>query len=110
MRVVVDTATAPSGPTPARRHAAVAPRPGHNYLPYRYAIDGVITVGSQVPLRELEYFRAQWLGNATLGRSARSGEYGLLGGLATMMIGGSGADRRPMTSDESCDARRAIHI
>ncbi len=33
------------------------------YLPYRYAIDGVLTVGSQVPLKELEYFRAQWLGN-----------------------------------------------
>jgi dolichol-phosphate mannosyltransferase len=33
------------------------------YLPYRYSIDGVVTVGSQVPLKELEYFRAQWLGN-----------------------------------------------
>jgi dolichol-phosphate mannosyltransferase len=33
------------------------------YLPYRYSIDGVVTVGSQVPLKELDYFRAQWLGN-----------------------------------------------
>ncbi|MDT4959232.1 MAG: dolichol-phosphate mannosyltransferase [Pseudonocardiales bacterium] len=33
------------------------------YLPYRYCIDGVVTVGSQVRLKELEYFRAQWLGN-----------------------------------------------
>ncbi len=33
------------------------------YLPYRYSIDGVLSVGSQVPLKELEYFRAQWLGN-----------------------------------------------
>ncbi|MDQ1739052.1 MAG: hypothetical protein QOE53_704, partial [Pseudonocardiales bacterium] len=45
------------------------------YLPYRYSIDGVLSVGSQVPLKELEYFRAQWLGNdADL--SIRIGEVG----------------------------------
>src|SRR5436305_8604849 len=32
------------------------------YLPYRYDIAGAVRVGSQVPLRELEYFRAPWLG------------------------------------------------
>jgi dolichol-phosphate mannosyltransferase len=36
---------------------------GKTYLPYRYDIPGVLTVGSQVPLKELEYFRAQWLSN-----------------------------------------------
>lgn len=45
------------------------------YLPYRYAIDGVVTVGSQVPLKELEYFRAQWLGN-DVDLSIRIGEVG----------------------------------
>ena len=31
------------------------------YLPYRYDVAGMITIGSQVCLPELEYFRAQWL-------------------------------------------------
>ncbi|MDQ1743408.1 MAG: hypothetical protein QOE23_1747 [Pseudonocardiales bacterium] len=48
-----------SGHQPAHRPVSATSR----YLPYRYAIDGVLTVGSQVPLKELEYFRAQWLGN-----------------------------------------------
>ena len=48
-------------PAPAR--APVRRAPTSRYLPYRYAIHGVLTIGSQVPLRELEYFRAQWLGN-----------------------------------------------
>src|SRR4051812_14054877 len=31
------------------------------YLPFRYDVAGVVTIGSQVRLPELEYFRAQWL-------------------------------------------------
>jgi glycosyltransferase involved in cell wall biosynthesis len=31
------------------------------YLPYRYDVAGLVTIGSQVRLPELEYFRAQWL-------------------------------------------------
>jgi dolichol-phosphate mannosyltransferase len=31
------------------------------YLPYRYDVAGILTIGSQVCLPELEYFRAQWL-------------------------------------------------
>jgi len=38
------------------------PRRGTGYLPYRYSIAGLLTVGSQVPLPELEYFRAPTLG------------------------------------------------
>lgn len=45
------------------------------YLPYRYSIDGVLSVGSQVPLKELEYFRAQWLGN-DVDLSIRVGQVG----------------------------------
>ena len=52
-----------SGPPRAAHRAAKPIRAASRYLPYRYAIDGVATVGSQVPLRELEYFRAQWLSN-----------------------------------------------
>ena len=69
MRIAVDlTGVQRSERLPAGRHA-VSARVGmpvsasSRYLPYRYSIDGVVTVGSQVPLKELEYFRAQWLGN-----------------------------------------------
>jgi dolichol-phosphate mannosyltransferase len=60
MRIVVDLASEPA----ANRTTVVASRPGTTYLPYRYSIDGVATIGSQVRLRELEYFRAQWLGQS----------------------------------------------
>jgi putative flippase GtrA len=46
---------APAGPTRTPRTT--------QYLPYRYSIDGVVTIGSQVQLPELEYFRAQWVGS-----------------------------------------------
>jgi dolichol-phosphate mannosyltransferase len=59
MRIVVDLAQEPA----VSRKIFPAHAPGTRYLPYRYSIDGVATIGSQVPLKELEYFRAQWLGN-----------------------------------------------
>jgi putative flippase GtrA len=69
MRITVDL-TGVQRPVP---EPAAEARPRHQqsrpvsatsrYLPYRYSIDGVLSVGSQVPLKELEYFRAQWLGN-----------------------------------------------
>lgn len=43
-------------PTPAAR------RPGTGYLPHRYGISGLVTIGSQVALPELEFFRAPALG------------------------------------------------
>lgn len=62
----------PAGPKPStpvphlRPHTAPIPRSAvERYLPYRYAIPGVTTIGSQVRLRELEYFRAQHLGHDT---------------------------------------------
>jgi hypothetical protein len=58
MRIVVDLARDRT----AGASVVAASRPGTNYLPYRYAIDGLATIGSQIRLRELEYFRAQWLG------------------------------------------------
>jgi putative flippase GtrA len=36
-------------------------RPKDAYLPYRYSIHGILTIGSEAPLPELEYFRAPWL-------------------------------------------------
>ena len=41
------------------------------YLPYRYDVAGMVTIGRQMPLPELEFFRAQWLGRATW--TSRSG-------------------------------------
>ncbi len=74
MRLMIDLTgmQRPALGAPAGAQASVAPRQFQNgrpasatsrYLPYRYSIDGVLSVGSQVPLKELEYFRAQWLGN-----------------------------------------------
>jgi putative flippase GtrA len=63
----------PSTGTDRREHRPVSAT--SRYLPYRYAIDGVLSVGSQVPLKELEYFRAQWLGN-DVDLSIRVGEVG----------------------------------
>lgn len=82
MRITVDLTGVqrPAGPGAGDTH----PRHQQNsrpvsatsrYLPYRYSIDGVLSVGSQVPLKELEYFRAQWLGNAA-DLSIRIGEVG----------------------------------
>jgi putative flippase GtrA len=67
MRVVVEDATVAddhgSATTEAGavRNSRSAPS-GQRFLPYRYEIPGVATIGSQVRLRELEYFRAQQLG------------------------------------------------
>jgi len=55
-------------PAPRRatdRGRAARPAVGRHYLPYRYSIPGVATLGSEVRLRELEYFRAQHLGHDT---------------------------------------------
>jgi len=35
---------------------------GTGYLPYRYKIADLLTVGSQIPLPELDFFREPWLG------------------------------------------------
>lgn len=74
MRITVDLTGVQRPAATEQAEQATDSRPGHQqasrpvsatsrYLPYRYSIDGVLSVGSQVPLKELEYFRAQWLGN-----------------------------------------------
>jgi dolichol-phosphate mannosyltransferase len=72
----LEPATDEDAPRPVPRKQQ--PRPlsaTARYLPYRYSIDGVVTVGSQVPLKELEYFRAQWLAN-DVDLSIRIGQVG----------------------------------
>jgi hypothetical protein len=58
VRVRFDDIDAPVAPY---RKPAV-PLRGTGYLPYRYAIGGLLTVGSQIPLEELDYFREPTLG------------------------------------------------
>jgi hypothetical protein len=42
---------------------AIRPRPrGTGYLPYRYDLHGLLTIGSMIPLHELACFHAPWLG------------------------------------------------
>ena len=48
-----------------RAHRGGSPRNAQRYLQYRYSIPDVATIGSQVALPELEYFRAQYLGHDT---------------------------------------------
>ncbi|MCE7002193.1 GtrA family protein [Kibdelosporangium philippinense] len=62
IRVVVDVAGSASASTgvASKRSSGLA-----RYLPYRYCIPKVATIGSQVRLAELDYFRAQWLDNDT---------------------------------------------
>jgi dolichol-phosphate mannosyltransferase len=60
---------------PATNATPTRHRPGYRHLPYRYAIHDVLTIGSQVELPELEYFRAQWVG-ADVDLAVRIGKVG----------------------------------
>jgi putative flippase GtrA len=70
VRVLVDlTEPAPAaGTAPARKRSA--------YLAYRYDIAGVVTIGSQIQLPELEFFRAQWVPDADVDIAVRVGDVG----------------------------------
>jgi dolichol-phosphate mannosyltransferase len=65
---LVDLAADGTQAEPARRKRI-------RYLPYRYDVAGMVTIGSQVPLPELDYFRAQWL-DATMDIAVRVGDVG----------------------------------
>jgi len=47
------------------------------YLAYRYDVAGVVRIGSQIMLPELEFFRAQWTGEDELDLAIRTGNIGL---------------------------------
>src|SRR4051794_7628858 len=46
------------------------------YLTYRYDIAGIVTIGSQIKLPELEFFRAQWVPDADVDIAVRVGDVG----------------------------------
>jgi glycosyltransferase involved in cell wall biosynthesis len=74
VRVLVDLTDpaspgGPDGPLPASRKRS-------RYLTYRYDVAGVVTIGSQIMLPELEFFRAQWVPDAEVDIAVRVGDVG----------------------------------
>jgi hypothetical protein len=66
--MLVDLHDARPAPTPARKRS--------QYLPYRYDVAGTVTIGSQILLPELEFFRAQWVPDAEVDIAIRVGDVG----------------------------------
>jgi dolichol-phosphate mannosyltransferase len=66
--MLVDPAAPNSPPTSARKRS--------QYLQYRYDIAGTVTIGSQIMLPELEFFRAQWVPDAEVDIAVRVGDVG----------------------------------
>ena len=76
VRVIVDLS---AGEIAGGRDPAVGASSGRKrsrYLPYRYDIGGVVTVGSQIMLPELEFFRAQWISDEDVDIAVRVGDVG----------------------------------
>jgi dolichol-phosphate mannosyltransferase len=56
---------------------AVVPSPKRStYLKYRYDVAGVVRIGSQILLPELEFFRAQWVADTDVDIAVRVGDVG----------------------------------
>jgi dolichol-phosphate mannosyltransferase len=72
VRVLVDLAADAGQPG----NPASASRKRSRYLPYRYDVAGVLTVGSQVRLLELEFFRAQSIPGSDVDIALRVGDVG----------------------------------
>ncbi|MFI6821597.1 glycosyltransferase [Micromonospora sp. NPDC050187] len=62
---------------------AAPSRRRYQYLKYRYDVAGVVTIGSQIRLPELEFFRAQWVAGADVDIAVRVAD-----------VGGRGPQRR----------------
>jgi dolichol-phosphate mannosyltransferase len=73
VRVLVDLA-APDGAGPDG--AASAARKRSRYLTYRYDVAGIVTIGSQIMLPELEFFRAQHIADGDVDIAVRVGDVG----------------------------------
>lgn len=56
--------------------AQVASRKRSTYLTYRYDVAGTVTIGSQILLPELEFFRAQWVDDDDVDITIRVGAVG----------------------------------
>ena len=76
VRVLIDTAEAGSAEGPLPGPPASSGRKRSRYLPYRYDVAGVVTIGSQIMLPELEFFRAQWVADSDVDVTVRVGDVG----------------------------------
>lgn len=70
VRMLVDLTASPAVA------AATAGKKRSNYLTYRYDVAGVVKIGSQIRLPELEFFRAQWVADADVDITVRVGDVG----------------------------------
>ncbi|MFF0426611.1 glycosyltransferase [Streptomyces sp. NPDC004520] len=79
VRVLVAPGTEVPGSAPPSP-AATTPSTAHpkrpRYLTYRYDIAGTVTIGSQIRLPELEFFRAQWVPPDVCDITVRVGDVG----------------------------------
>ncbi|OKI69659.1 glycosyltransferase [Micromonospora sp. CB01531] len=55
---------------------ATPSRKRYQYLKYRYDVAGVVTIGSQIMLPELEFFRAQWVADSDVDIAVRVSDVG----------------------------------
>jgi dolichol-phosphate mannosyltransferase len=74
VRMLVDLSD-PSVEDLARQQVSSS-RKRSRYLTYRYDVAGVVTIGSQIMLPELEFFRAQWVPDTDVDITVRVGEVG----------------------------------
>jgi dolichol-phosphate mannosyltransferase len=72
VRVLVDLAASDAGGLDGR----VSARKRSQYLTYRYDVAGIVTIGSQVMLPELEFFRAQHIADGDVDIAVRVGDVG----------------------------------
>jgi dolichol-phosphate mannosyltransferase len=68
VRMLVDLGAPQVLPPPSRKRS--------QYLKYRYDVAGTVTIGSQILLPELEFFRAQWVADADVDIAIRVGDVG----------------------------------
>jgi len=76
VRILVDLTDADSGNGVVGLGQVSPARKRSRYLTYRYDIAGVITIGSQIRLPELEFFRAQWVADDEVDIAVRVGDVG----------------------------------
>jgi dolichol-phosphate mannosyltransferase len=71
VRVLIDISDPANSPAPVP-----VSRKRSRYLTYRYDVAGVVTIGSQIMLPELEFFRAQWVPDSDVDIAVRVGDVG----------------------------------
>lgn len=76
VRVLVDITAAGNGEGSPPGTQGSSGRKRSRYLTYRYDVAGVVTIGSQIMLPELEFFRAQWVADSDVDIAVRVGDVG----------------------------------